>query len=115
MRGDGRGNKLGYPTANIPMDGTLLPPAGVYAAWVRCADESRWPAAVNIGTRPTFEGAGPAIEAHLLGFKGDLYGQEIFISLVEQLRPETHFPNEKHLKLQIRRDIKEVQRVLNVS
>ena len=114
IKGDGRGRTIGVPTANIAMDGTILPPAGVYAAWVRCEDESRWPAAVNLGRRPTFGDVGSAIEAHLIGYKGDLYGQEIFISLVEHIRPEIAFPDAQTLKIQIKRDIKETKRILGV-
>ena len=67
---------------------------------------------MNIGNRPTFENRDAAIEAHLIDFKGDLYGQEIFISLVEHIRPEIAFESVQLLKLQIRRDVKEAKRIL---
>src|SRR5207248_2553558 len=74
IRGDQLGHKLGFPTANIEVEGLVLPPPGVYAAHAQAAGES-YRSAVNIGTRPTLNDPAPRIhvEAHLLDFKGDLY------------------------------------------
>ena len=70
--GDRRGRELGMPTANlVPDDRLVCPGHGVYAAWAH-----GYPAAVNVGVRPTFEtGRGLLVEAHLIGFEGDLYGE----------------------------------------
>ena len=69
---------------------------------------------MNLGTRPTFEGTHSTIEAHILDFEGDLYGEELFLSLVGFVRPETKFGNARQLKLQIRRDVVEVKRALGL-
>ena len=114
VQGDQRGRELGYPTANINASPTVLPKPGVYAAWATLPDGSRKAAAVNLGIRPTFDGTNPTIEAHILEFEGDLYGEELFLSLVSFVRPETKFGNAKQLKLQIRRDLVEVKRALGL-
>jgi len=114
VEGDKRGRELGYPTANIVPAPTVLPKPGVYAAWATLPDGSRKAAAVNLGTRPTFDGSRPLIEAHILDHEGDLYGEELFLSLVSFVRPETKFNNAKQLRLQIRRDLVEVKRSLGL-
>ena len=114
VEGDKRGRELGYPTANIIPEGTILPKYGVYAAWATLPDGTRKAAAVNLGLRPTFGGDRTVVEAHILGFEGDLYGSEIFLSLVHFIRPETRFTGPKQLKLQIRRDVIEVKRGLGL-
>src|SRR5438034_2172151 len=89
QRGDGLGRKLGIPTANIDVTGLVVPPAGVYA--VHCAvDGQSHRAVLNIGYRPTLKNPAPElrVEAHLLDFTGDLYGQEVETSFVEKLREE---------------------------
>jgi riboflavin kinase/FMN adenylyltransferase len=64
--------------------------------------------------RPTFAGNRTVVEAHILGFEGDLYGKELFLSLVHFIRPETRFDGPRQLKLQIRRDVIEVKRGLGL-
>ena len=82
IEGDKRGRELGFPTANIASDGAMLPPHGVYAAWVTGSDETRRRGIVNIGVRPTFkDGDAPMVEVHLLDFEGDLYGQHLCVEL----------------------------------
>ena len=99
------GRKLGFPTANLNVAGILVPAAGVYAAEARWGGDSRR-AAVNIGRRPTLYSAegGLCVEAHLLDFAGDLYGQEIELTFLKKLRDERQFPSAAALQQQIERD-----------
>ena len=85
VTGDRRGRELGMPTANlVPDDAYVCPGHGVYAAWARTGEPG---AAVNVGVRPTFEtGRGLLVEAHLIGFDGDLYGQQLRIAFLERMR-----------------------------
>src|SRR3954471_9315221 len=88
VSGDRRGRELGVPTANIvPDDRYVTPGHGIYAAWAHGR-----PAAVNVGVRPTFQtGRGLLVEANLLDFSGDLYGQTLRIAFLERLRGEKRF------------------------
>lgn len=91
--GDERGRTLGYPTANIvPREGYASPGHGVYACRVRTTD-GRWhAAATNVGVRPMFEsGLGELIEAYLLDFDGDIYGQDLRVEFLKRLRGEKRF------------------------
>ena len=111
--GDGRGRTIGVPTANLQPDGESLPALGVYAAW--CWPEAAgFPAAgvVNIGRRPTFGGGAVSVEAHLLDFAGDLYGQTMSLSFVSRLRGERTFPGPEALVAQIHEDIGAARGVL---
>ena len=100
--GHGRrlGSRLGFPTVNLPLPGGLLLPAfGVYAAQVRLESGAAYPAAANIGRRPTVEADGAVTaEAFLLDFDGDLYGREIRLELYRRLRPERRFDSLEALK-----------------
>jgi riboflavin kinase / FMN adenylyltransferase len=100
--GDRRGRELGVPTANlVPDDALVCPGHGVYAAWAH-----GYPAAVNVGVRPTFEtGRGLLVEAHLIGFEGDLYGDVLRIAFVERMRGEKRFESADELVEQMHRDI----------
>lgn len=106
IEGDKLGRRLGFPTANLDTAGLLLPPNGVYAitALVRGA---RHRGVLNIGTRPTLKEPNPTlrVEAHLLDFNNDLYGQELEIIFAEKLRDEQKFASVDELKAQIARDI----------
>lgn len=108
VHGENLGEKLGFPTANIDVEGEKLPPDGVYAGTCDVAGGSH-PVAVNIGSRPTVGGAERRVEAHIIGFSGDLYGQRIEVPLVKFLRPETRFDSLDALKSQIGRDIEAVK------
>lgn len=110
--GDQLGRTLGFPTANLDVSGLALPPAGVYAAHATGQGRAHR-AAVNIGHRPTLARGEPRlhVEAHLLDFAGDLYGQEIEISFVEKLREEQKFASPDLLREQIGRDISAAQRI----
>jgi riboflavin kinase/FMN adenylyltransferase len=87
VRGDGRGRELGFPTANLDVPtGLLVPPDGVYAG---SAGDGR--AAVSIGTNPHFDGVERRVEAHLLDFDGDLYGDRLVVEIWEPIREQRRF------------------------
>jgi riboflavin kinase/FMN adenylyltransferase len=111
LRGDDLGKKLGFPTANLDVNGLLVPPGGVYAAHAY-VDGTRHRAAVNIGVRPTLRSAVPElrVEAHLLDFNGDIYGRELGLTFVEKLREEQKFASLEELRVQIARDVLEAAR-----
>jgi riboflavin kinase/FMN adenylyltransferase len=104
VEGDKRGRTLGMPTANlVPDDAYVHPGHGVYAAWA-----NDHPAAVNVGVRPTFEtGRGLLVEAHLIDFEGDLYGQTLRIAFVERMRGEKRFESVDELVEQMNRDVEQ--------
>lgn len=108
--GDQLGRKLGFPTANLDVTGLVLPPSGVYAAQVKSTGGLHR-AVVNIGVRPTLKTAQAQVrvEAHLLGFSGDLYGTTLELVLLEKLRDEKRFPSVAELRDQIARDIAEAE------
>jgi len=110
IAGDGVGRKLGFPTANLDAAGLVLPPNGVYLGLAKIKKQSRQ-VALNIGFRPTLATGGPQlrVEAHLLDFAGDLYGQELEIEIGEKLRDERKFGSLEELKAQIARDIAAVR------
>ena len=109
VSGDRRGRELGYPTANIvPSDAIAHPGHGVYAAWAH-----GHMAAVNVGVRPTFDtGRGLLIEAYLLDFDGDLYGQTLRIAFAKRLRGERRFDSVEALVEQMERDVEDARDVL---
>lgn len=113
-RGDALGRKLGFPTANVDVSGLVVPPNGVYAAHARVKNAT-YCAVVNIGVRPTLDPPTPRtrVEAHLLDFDGDLYGEEMELTFVEKLRDEQKFASLDALKAQIANDIKHGQRLLS--
>jgi riboflavin kinase / FMN adenylyltransferase len=100
--GDRRGRELGMPTANIvPDDRLVIPGHGVYAAWAHGR-----PAAVNVGVRPTFEtGRGLLVEAHLIDFEGDIYGETLRIAFLERMRGERRFETADALVEQMQKDV----------
>ncbi len=112
MAGEGRGRKLGFPTANLSIDpDVLLPADGVYAAWAEVGS-ARYPAAVSIGVRPTF-GPGPrTVEAYLLDFQGNIYGEDVKLELVKRLRPELKFGTVAELVAQMGWDVEQVRQLL---
>ncbi len=115
--GDGRGHKLGFPTANIVPDEELVHPGnGVYACRAVIPSqgpEGTVPAAVNVGVSPTFDtGRGVLIEAYLLDFEGDLYGQELRLKFISRLRGERRFDTSEELVEEMHRDVEYVRRTL---
>ena len=114
-QGDKRGRTIGFPTANVAIDASLcLPADGVYAARVTVGDGSSHPAAINIGRRPTFyeHAQQSLLEAHLLDFTGDLYGQTLRVSFVEFLRGERKFSGVEELRSQLQNDIAQARAAL---
>ena len=112
VEGDGRGRKIGYPTANVlPDERALVPGRGVYAGHARVGSE-RFGACTNVGTAPTFERRESKVEAHLLGYGEDLYGEVLDVTFVERLRPEKRFSGVEELKEQITRDVAEAWRIV---
>ena len=89
--GDGRGNDLGWPTANMRLGSYLRPAYGIYAVRVRLDDGSEHDGVASLGIRPMFDPPEELLEAHLFGFGGDLYGRTIEVMLHHYLRPEAKF------------------------
>lgn len=107
VRGDGRGRELGFPTANLDVpDGLLVPPDGVYAGWTR---DRR--AAVSIGTNPHFDGVERRVEAHLLDFDGDLYGDRLVVELWSPIREQRRFDSLDELVAAIDADVERTRGV----
>ena len=108
--GDKRGRELGMPTANIvPFDTLVTPGHGVYAGWAH-----GHPAAINVGVRPTFEtGRGLLVEAYLLDFEGDLYGETLRIAFMERMRGEKRFESVEALVEQMNRDVEQARTTLS--
>jgi riboflavin kinase/FMN adenylyltransferase len=109
VHGDERGRELGFPTANlIPQEEFVCPGHGVYA----CLASGR-AAAVSIGVRPTFKtGRGELIEAYLLNFEGDLYGQTLCLEFLARLRGERRFDTAEGLVAQMHRDVEQTRELV---
>jgi riboflavin kinase/FMN adenylyltransferase len=106
VKGAGRGQKLGFPTANLALDpDKLIPSFGVYAGYLTLGKKT-YKCCVNLGARPTFGVGEATVEAHIIGYKGNnLRGKVLKIMLVHYLRPELHFSDVEDLQRQIRRDV----------
>ena len=116
IMGDQRGRTIGFPTANISLSkDRAWPSDGVYAGWFERADGSSHPCAVNIGRRPTFHlhAECSLLEAHLIDFDADLYGESCTVSFVDFLRSERRFDGVESLVAQLKDDIVETRRVLH--
>ncbi len=111
VHGDRRGRQLGFPTANLATEKELLPREGVYAVKVKWREAS-YDAVINIGRRPTFDGASPTLEIHLLDFSGDLYGERLRIYFVARLREERRFASVNALQKAVLADIACAREVL---
>lgn len=115
IHGDARGRLIGFPTANFHIPDRMAVPAnGVYAAWVTRGAE-RLPAVVNIGVRPTFGVSARTIEAHLLDFSDDLYGEMLAVGFVDRIREERRFDGVDALVSQISADRDTAARILAAS
>lgn len=117
IHGDGRGKSIGIPTANLdPGSEKLIPAAGIYACRAEILGKI-WPAAVNIGTRPTFESTNKKsqVEAHLLDYSGDLYTQIITLEFISWLRNEERFQSVDELIKQIHLDIERTRAINSVT
>jgi riboflavin kinase/FMN adenylyltransferase len=114
QHGDKRGRTLGYPTANlVPQPGYVVPGHGVYACRVQLPDGTVVPAATNVGVRPQFvTGRGELIEAFLIDWSGDLYGQRIRVEFLRRLRGERRFESVDALVEQMGRDVDEAREIV---
>ncbi|HAN30059.1 MAG TPA: riboflavin biosynthesis protein RibF [Myxococcales bacterium] len=117
IHGDGRGRTIGFPTANLAVDSQVHPASGVYAGWLvrqlpGQPDQWRQPAVCNIGVRPTVDGTRHQIEAHVIDWQGDLYGQSLSLHIEQRLRGERRFESIERLQEQIARDRDRAQVIL---
>lgn len=118
VRGLQRGRELGFPTANLSQDaGGMVPADGVYAGWlVRTDDdgvETPLPAAISVGTNPTFENVQRTVEAYVLDRDDlDLYGEHVAIEFVRRLRGNTRFESVDDLVVQMHRDVDQARKLL---
>ncbi len=111
VHGDHRGKAIGFPTANVDLEGVSALKRGVYAAlgFIE-GEEAARPAAVNLGVRPTFGGEVARLEAHFPGFEGDLYGRSVRLVFLSRLRDERRFDSAEDLKAQLAADVKAAAR-----
>lgn len=106
VRGDQRGRELGYPTANLqPLPWSAVPADGVYAGRLVRSRGQVLPAAISIGTNPTFAGDERRVEAFVLDFAGDLYGEQVGLSFTARLRPTERYDDVAALVAQMGRDV----------
>jgi riboflavin kinase/FMN adenylyltransferase len=112
--GQRRGRTLGFPTANLEGVATVVPANGVYAvrAWI---DGRAWPAAANVGPNPTFGEEARKIEAHVIGFDGDLYGRELAVDFVERLRDTRPFAGVAELLEQLGKDVAQARQLASLD
>jgi riboflavin kinase/FMN adenylyltransferase len=116
VKGDQRGRLLGYPTANIAVTpGMVVPADGVYAGWVTRLDGlgPRWPAAISVGSNPTFDGVERRIEAYVLDRTDlELYGVEIAVDFYSRIRGQVRFAGMDALIEQMHHDVEQIRHVL---
>lgn len=118
IRGDQRGRELGFPTANMSIDGLHPPAFGVYAVLVDVLDgpnKGSYHGAASIGVRPQFGVNKPNLESYLFDFKGDLYGAHLSVALVEYLRPEAKFDSLDGLITQMDADCDRARDILKAE
>ena len=114
IHGDGRGRTIDVPTANISYShDKMIPAKGIYACWAFLNDR-KYQAAINIGTNPTFtpDKQLPNVEAHLLDFRQEIYGEDVRLEFVARLRNELRFDSVEKLLEQIWKDVEETKRIL---
>ncbi len=115
VRGDGRGRRLGYPTANLSVSTQrLVPGNGIYATWAYVGG-ARYPAATSIGVRPTFGQGQRTVESYLMDFSGVLYHKEMRLEFVQRLRDELAFPSVEALVQRMGQDVAQAREVLTVG
>ncbi|MHA6966987.1 bifunctional riboflavin kinase/FAD synthetase [Glutamicibacter bergerei] len=119
VHGAARGRELGFPTANLAPDAAgIIPADGVYAGWVIDEAGVRWPAAISVGSNPTFEGVSRVVESHVIdrpeeGFEDfDLYGQQIVVEFTAHLRPMVAYRGIEALIEQMNDDVVQARSVL---
>ncbi len=113
VHGDKRGRELGYPTANMHLDRFIHPAYGIYAMRVRTEDGTWHKSVANFGIRPMFATQVPLLEAHLIDFDGDLYGQILRVEWVDYIRPEENFDDINALIRQMDQDKARALEILN--
>ncbi len=115
VHGEKRGRTIGFPTANIAVwSEQIIPANGVYAGWATLGDET-FKAVTNIGIRPTFAGDNVTVEAHLLDFNRDIYGQELEVTFETRLRAEKKFNGIEELIAQIKTDAESARMYLDAN
>jgi riboflavin kinase / FMN adenylyltransferase len=121
VRGDRRGRAMGYPTANVESPPfTAIPADGVYAGHLVTRDarsgasRERLPAAISVGTNPTFQGSRRTVEAFVLDYDGDLYGEHVGVEFAQRLRPMSAFPDAGALMAAIAKDVEDTRRILKL-
>jgi riboflavin kinase/FMN adenylyltransferase len=115
VEGKRRGRQLGFPTANLAVQGEITPASGIYATRARVRGEARaYAGAASVGFNPTFGDTGFTLEVYLLDFEGELYGKTLRVEFLERLRPELRFDSVEALKAQIARDVEQTRRLVPV-
>jgi riboflavin kinase/FMN adenylyltransferase len=112
VRGKQLGRTLGYPTANIRLQGKKPALMGIYATWIHGVGDVPVAGVSSLGTRPTVNGREPLLEAHLFDFNGDLYGKTIRVEFVRKLRDEEKFDGLDALIVQMDQDAEQARAVL---
>jgi riboflavin kinase/FMN adenylyltransferase len=113
VRGDRRGQEIGFPTANLmSVPHAAVPADGVYAAWLTRRKGEPMRAAVSIGTNPTFDGRERRVEAFVLDFEGDLYGERLALDFVRRLRETRRYDGVEPLVAQIEKDVADTRNLL---
>src|SRR4029453_8885674 len=120
VRGDHRGREMGFPTANVPVPpGMAVPADGVYAGWVSRLDipsAPRWPAAISVGTNPTFDGVERRVEAYVLDRDDlELYDVEIAIDFYARLRGQVKYAGKEALIRQMHTEVEEARHLLHAA
>ena len=114
VRGDARGRAIGFPTANLETHRyAAIPADGVYAGWLLRRDE-RLAAAIHVGTNATFAGTDRRVEAFVLDFDGDIYGEHVSLEMIERLRGSERFPDVDSLVVQMHADVARTREVLGL-
>jgi len=114
VKGDRRGKELGFPTANLETEAEqALPADGVYTSRA-FIDAQAYPAMTNIGLHPTFGSDKRLVEVYLMDYRGDLYGRELAVEIIERLRGEIKFDTPEELKKQIAEDVKRGKATLEI-
>jgi riboflavin kinase / FMN adenylyltransferase len=119
VRGQQRGRALGFPTANAePPPNTAIPADGIYAGWLASldtdgAEQERWPAAISVGTNPTFDGSDRTVEAYALDRDDlDLYGVHVAVEFAERIRGQVRFDSVDDLVTQMHQDVAAARQML---
>ena len=122
VHGAARGRELGFPTANLaPESSGLIPADGIYAGWLVDEAGARWPAAVSVGSNPTFEGVSRQVEAHVIDRPAEavedfnLYGQHVVVEFVDRLRGMVAYTGPEALVAQMRLDVERTREVLSTE